>query len=70
MGMIRNPNESDFKGMVRGNMKKNCPVSASAITNACAIFVPDLASMRGRTVWRTLGPVVEDYVSVPRSIVE
>jgi hypothetical protein len=70
MGMIGNPSKSDFKGMVRANMIKNCPVSAGAITNARAIFGPDLASVRGKTVRQTPEPVVEDFVSVPRLIVE
>ncbi len=37
MGIIGNPREQDFKGMVRGNMIHNCPVTTKVITNACAI---------------------------------
>jgi hypothetical protein len=68
--MIGNPSEKDFKGMVSGNMIKNCPVTTTDITNALAIFGPDLASIRGKTVQRTPAPVVADYVAVPCALVE
>jgi len=68
--MIGNPSEKDFKGMVSGNMIKNCPVTMTDITNALAIFGPDLASIRGKTVRWTPAPVVADYVAVPRALVE
>jgi hypothetical protein len=56
--------------MVSGNLIKNCPVTTTDITNACKIFGPDLASIRGKTVRRTPGPVVADYVAVPCLLVE
>ncbi len=65
MGMIGNPSEEDFKGMVRGNMTKNCPVTPDAITNARVIFGPDLPILWGKTVQRTPVPVVSEYVLVP-----
>jgi hypothetical protein len=68
--MLGNPSEKDFKGMVSGNMIKNCPVTTTDITNARVIFGPDLASIRGKTVRRTPAPVVADYVAVPRALVE
>jgi hypothetical protein len=68
--MIGNPREKDFKGMVSGNMIKNCPVTTTDITNALAIFGPDLVTIRGKTVRRTPAPVVADYVAVPRALVE
>ncbi len=68
--MIGNPSEGDFKGMVSGNPIKNCPVTTTDITNARKIFGPDLASIQGKTVRWTPGPVVADYVAVPRLLVE
>jgi hypothetical protein len=70
MGMIGNPSKGDFKKMVRGNMINNCPVITNAITKVHAIFGPDLPSLRGKTVQRTPAPVVADYLSVPRELVE
>jgi hypothetical protein len=40
----------DYKGMVSHNLIPNCPVTSSDITNAKAIFGPDLPSVRGKTV--------------------
>ena len=68
--LLGNPSEKDYQGMVSSNMKKNCPISTSDVSNARAIFGPDLASVRGKTVRRTPAPVMADYVSVPRSLVE
>jgi hypothetical protein len=68
--MIRNPSEGDFKGMVSRNLIKNCPVRTSDITNARAIFGPDLTSIQGKTVQRTPAPVLADYVAVPCALVE
>jgi hypothetical protein len=40
------------------------------MTNARAIFGPDLVSIRGKTVQHTPAPVVADYVVVPCLLVE
>jgi hypothetical protein len=69
-GLIGNPSGGDYKAMVRGNVIHNCPIAPEDITNMHAIFIPDLASIRGKTVWRTPAPVVADYVDVPQSIVQ
>jgi hypothetical protein len=68
--MMGNPSEGDYKGMVSHNLIPNCPVTSSDITNAKAIFGPDLPSVRGKTVRRTPAPVVADYVAVPRELVQ
>ncbi len=69
-GLIENPSESNFKGMVRGNMIQNCLITSDDITNVRTIFGPDLASIRGKTVRWTPATVVADYVEVPRSLVQ
>ncbi len=68
--MIGNPSKEDFKSMVRGNMIKNCPVTPAAITNAQAIFCPDLPSLQGKTVRKPPAPVVSKYMSVPKEVVD
>jgi hypothetical protein len=55
-GMIGNPSKKDYKGMVSGNLITNCPITTSYISNAHAIFGPDLTSIRGKTVQRTWRP--------------
>ncbi len=53
-----------------GNLITNCPITTTDISNACAMFGPDLASIRRNTVQRTPVPMVADYMAVPRSLVE
>jgi hypothetical protein len=68
--MIGSPSKKDYRGMVSSNLILNCPFLTTNVTNARAIFGPDLASVRGKTVWCTLAPVVADYVAVPCSLVK
>jgi hypothetical protein len=49
-GMIGNPSEKDYKGMVSGSLITNCPITTTDISNARAMFGPDFASIRGKTV--------------------
>jgi hypothetical protein len=51
-------------------MISNCPIAPTNITNARAIFVPDLASVWEKTVRWTPTLVVADYVAVPCAVVE
>ncbi len=48
--MIGNPNKKDYKGMVSVKLITNCPVTKTNISNTRAMFGPDLASIRGKTV--------------------
>jgi hypothetical protein len=68
--MLGNPSEKDYQGLVSGNLVNNCPISSSNVSNARAIFGPDLASVRGKTVGKKPAPVVMDYVAVPHTLVE
>ena len=70
MGLVRYPNEQDFKGMVRANMIPNCPIDANDIAYARDIWGPNLASLRGKAVPRTPAPVVAEYVAVPKSMID
>ena len=64
--MIGSPIEKDYGGMVSSNMKKNCPIDSTDVSNDHAIFGPDLASVRGKTVRRKPKSIVEEYVAVPK----
>jgi hypothetical protein len=68
--LIGSPSKKDYRGMVSSNLISNCPFLTTKVTNARAIFGPDLASIGGKTVWCMLATVVADYVGVPRSLVE
>ena len=47
-GMIGSTSEKDYGGMVSSNMIKNCPIDSTDVSNACAMFGPDLACVRGK----------------------
>jgi hypothetical protein len=47
-GMIANPTEREFAGMVHEQLLTNCPVTVRDIDNANRIFGPDLANLRGK----------------------
>ncbi len=68
--MVGNPSEKDYQGLVSENFINNCSISSSDVTNAQAIFGPDLASVRGKTARKKPAPVVVDYVAVPRTLIE
>jgi len=68
--MMGNPSKRDYKGMGSNNIIPNCPITSADISNARAIFGPDLPSVRGKTVRRAPAPVVGDYVAVPLSLVD
>ena len=44
------PSVNDFKGMVRGNIVRNCPVTEQDIRTWLTIYGPDIASLKGKTV--------------------
>ncbi len=48
-GMIANPTEREFAGMVREKLLTNCPITVHDVENANQIFGPDLANLRGKT---------------------
>ena len=67
--MICSPSEKDYRVMVSSNMIKNCPIDSTDVSNACAIFGPDLASVRGKTIQRKPKSVVEEYIAVTKEFV-
>jgi hypothetical protein len=70
MSMVVTPSPRDFEGMVRLNMLKDYPVTNDNIKNANKIFGTDLATIRGKTVWRRPKRVIMDYVNIPRLLVD
>ncbi len=72
MGMVVTPPACDFQGLilVHLNLLKDCPVTNDDIKNAHAIFGPDLAFIRGKTVWRKPTRVVTDYVDILWALID
>ena len=69
-GMVGNPTEKEFKGMVRERLIINCPITVQDIENANHIFGPDLANLRGKTTRKKPEHVRVDYVEIPRDLVD
>ena len=68
-GMINSPSESDYKAMVSTNMIRNYPISQHGVSNARDMFGPQLAGVYKKTTRSKPGPVVEEYVAIPRDFV-
>jgi hypothetical protein len=69
-GMISNPTEREFAGMVREQLLTNCPVTVRDVDNANQIFGPDLAKLRGKTTRTKPERVQVEYVQIPRDFVQ
>jgi hypothetical protein len=69
-GMIANPTEREFAGMVREQLLTNCPVTVRDVDNANRIFGPDLANLRGKTTRTEPERVRVEYVQIPRDFVQ
>jgi hypothetical protein len=68
--MIGHPTNCKFLGMVCAKMITDCPITEQAIKNAHTIFGPNLAGVRGRTVWRPPNAVRTDYVQIPWQLLD
>ncbi len=69
-GMIGNPTDREFTGMVREKLIANCPVTVHDVQNANQIFGPDLANLRGKTARSKPEHVRVDYVKITQDFVE
>jgi hypothetical protein len=69
-GMIGNPTEREFEGMVREKLIANCPITVHDIKNANRIFGPDLANLRGKMTRTKPERVRVEYVNVPRDLID
>ncbi len=69
-GMIANPTEMEFAGMVREQLLTNYPVTISDVDNANQIFGPDVANHRGKMTRTKLDCVRVKYVQIPRDLVQ
>ena len=62
--------DKKFKRMVSSKSVKNCPVSVNDVTNARAIFGPNLDRLGGATTRQRPVRVEPGYIGIPRSIFE
>ncbi len=69
-GMIANPTEREFAGMVREQLLTNCPVTVRDVDNANQIFGPDLANLKGKVTRTKQECVRVEYVQIPWDFVQ
>jgi hypothetical protein len=69
-GVIGNPTDREFTGMVHEKLIANCPVTVHDVQNAHQLFGPDLANLRGKTTRSKPEHVRVDYVKIPWDFVE
>ncbi len=69
-GMVGNPTDREFKGMVREKLITYCPVTVQDVENANRIFGPDLANHRGEMIRTKPEHVRIEYVQIPPDFVE
>jgi len=69
-GMIANPTEREFAGMVCKQLLTNCPVTVRDIDNANQIFGPDLANLRGEMTRTKPECIRVEYVQIPWDFVQ
>jgi hypothetical protein len=70
LGLVGYSSPRDFKNMVRSNMIKHCNVTPNDIDNDYKLFGDDIATLRGETVRITKDPVMDDYVEIPKEILD
>jgi hypothetical protein len=69
-GMVGNPTECKFAGMVHEKLIANCPITVCNDDNANRIFGPDLANLRGKTTRTKPEHVRVNYVKIPQDFVK
>ncbi len=69
-GMIGNPMDREFTGMVHEKLIANSPVTVHDVQDAYQIFGPDLANLRGKTTRSKSEHMRVDYVKIPWDFVE
>ena len=67
---IGTPSISDFKAIIRINAIKNNPVTIKDVEIAEKIFGPDIGSIKGKTTRQKPNEAVEDYVQIPKAIMD
>ena len=70
MHIVGAPTVENFKSMLRQNIIVNCPITTQDVTNAEKIFGKDVSSLKGKSTRPRPTTVINDYVDIPRDIVE
>ena len=63
------PTVKNFKGLIRMNIIKNCPVTVKDSKIAEKIFGPDISTLKGKSVSNKPKQVTRDIVDIPKELV-
>jgi hypothetical protein len=69
-GMIANPTEREFAGMVQEKLLTNCPITVCDVENANQIFGPNLANLRGKTTRAKPDHVRVEYARITKDFIQ
>jgi Zinc knuckle len=64
------PSLKDYIHLIQTNMIKDCEVTVEDVRNAQKIFGTDIYALKGKTTRRPARAVVNDYVEIPRELIE
>jgi len=63
---MAHPTNESFKQMINGKTIDNCPIVASDIVNARAIFGPNRPGLQGKTIRQRSEQIEPEYLGIPR----
>ena len=64
------PSLENYKGFIKMNGVLNCPVRLEDIRIAENIFGPDMATLKGKSTRPNPKPVLQDWIELPKEIME
>ena len=65
---VGSPTVEAFKAMLKGNVIKNCPITAADVDIAEKIYGPAISTLKGKTTRKTLKAMVADEVLIPQEL--
>ena len=68
--MSERSKKGNFKGMIKGNMIKDFPVTVEDVDVAEKIWGPDISYLKGRTVRRMPRAIINRTMEIPRELKE
>ena len=66
--IVGSPTMESFKARLKGNVIKNCPVTAADVDKAEKIYGPAISTLKGKTTRKTPKAVVADEVLIPHEL--
>ncbi len=68
--LVGTPSLENFKGIIKGNMIKNLPITIDDVMRAEKIYGPDIFALKGKSTRKTPKAVVNDQIQIPKELIE